>query len=222
MTAKFLLLLPALLALADEAGAQFCPPLTIEPPCCPSPCPIIDLSRLGTLVSQVQSVGQSLAAERQLAAQASAAWQAVGGVAGASSQMTGEGNWSYQRSAFAGGMPKDPLAIAQSVKASLFETAGLAAADLVSRRRARIAALQDEAAGALAFGLTRTRTLPGDKTPGPVAPAQDLRGDLAANSAARLAFLSDSIRLRQEAAAWIAPSALQNALQHGSALAAQP
>ena len=213
-------------AVTCPAGAQFCPD-PILPPCCPSPCPVFDASRVPKLLGDVETLGKAIGVDTQIIQSASQIEQSIGGAAAAASavakQVSGfAGTLSSEVTAVQAGLSVQPVDALVGIKQTLFEPANMAASSATqgsSRRSARNAAAQGEQVAALAVSLMRIQALPGispqqSQLAAATSGSQQLQGDLAANSTSRLAVYQDVGALHQLVAAWVAQRSMQSANVH--------
>lgn len=213
-------------ALASPALAQFCVIDPISPLCCPSPCPVFDPMRVPKLLADVDALGQSVGIDTQIAQTASQVGQSIGDAKVAATTMSQQlasfaGSVSSEVSAIQGGLPANPVQALASLRQSLFETAGgfSTTTQMASRLSARVAAAQGEQIGAFAVSLMRSTGLPSlaprqSQLAGAATGAQQLQGDIAANSASRLALYQDVGAIHQLVSAWVSQRAIQAGMRH--------
>ena len=212
--------------LAPPVLAQFCAIDPISPLCCPSPCPVVDSSRIPTLLEDVDILGKGLGVDAQIVQSASQIGQSVGdakAVAGVVSKQfsTFSGVLSNELTAIQTGLPTNPTQALTSLKQTLFEAApaSSSASQSFSRLSARSAAAQGEQVAALATSLMRVQALPalsqrGSQLAATALGAQQVQGDMAANATSRLLVSQDVGALHQLVSAWVAQRAMQAALVH--------
>jgi hypothetical protein len=171
----------------------------VEPPCCPSPCPIADAKRLPELASAVTAVQQLVAIEQETADTARMLQQTVGMAVALPADFT---TVAVQAARDLTQMPAAlaalPASAMQSVKQSLFQAPGavLTSSQETLLRQSRAAALSQEQVAAFVVGLQQIGMLPA--VPPISAPAAamasqsaSLRGDTATAGGARLTLLAD-------------------------------
>lgn len=201
----------ATLPFAGNTLAQpgFCLLHPVDPPCCPIPCPVGDGIRLPELAHAVDTLQQMLSSERQAATMMQTLWQGVGNIGSLPSMVRADvtqmmpgllkGQMGFQ------GMP---LAAAQSIKQTLFTTAGASqsSSDITAKQQLRSTKAAAERAEALAMGLSHIQTLPSmaqidQSTTTAATQAHQLRDDASAGAQARLAWMADTASLGQILAA---------------------
>lgn len=214
-------------ALASPALAQLCVIDPISPLCCPSPCPIFDPARIPKLLADVDALGQTIGTDAQIVQAASQVGQSIGdakAVATAMNQQSSSfaGTVSSEVSAIQSGLSVNPLQALAGLKQTLFETAAPSTStQMASRLSARTTASQGEQVGAFAVSLMRSKALSSlapqqSQLAGAVTGAQQLQGDMAANSASRLALYQDVGAVHQLVSAWVAQRSMQAATRHPS------
>ena len=190
-----------LMAVAAPSAGQLltCLVHPVEPPCCPSPCPIGDMSRLPNLSGAVTALQQMVALERQTVGAARQLQQTVG-AAGALVDSAAAVIATAMRtvSDIPAGLAMAPALAMQSVKQSMFTDPGIliSSSKTAALRQMRAAVSSGEQVAALALGMQHIAALPG--VPANAAPAAAsagqsaaLRSDSSSSSAARLAMLGD-------------------------------
>ncbi len=215
-------------ALASPALAQLCAIDPISPLCCPSPCPVFDPMRVPKLLANVDALGQTGRVGAQIVQTATQVEQSIGDAKAAAATMSQQlssfaGTMSIEVTAVQGGLSANPLQTLARLKQSLFETVGNPSTrtQMASRLAARTAAFQSEQAGAFAVSLMRSNALPilasqRSQLAGAATGAQQLQGDLAANSSTRLALYQDLTALHQLVSAWVSQRSMQAAIRHPS------
>jgi hypothetical protein len=216
------------LGLASPVLAQFCALDPISPLCCPSPCPVVDTTRVPKLLSNVETLGDAIGIDAQVIQATAQLGQSIGEAGNVASAVGGQlssfaGALSNQATVLQTGAANPARALA-GVKQSLFEPVGITSTgtQVSTRRAARMAAAQREQVAAFAVSLTRSKTLSAlasrqSQIAGMAAGTEQLQGDMAANSASRLALYQDVGAIHQLLAAWVAQRSMQAALAHPSA-----
>lgn len=216
----------ALGLLASPVLAQFCVVDPISPLCCPSPCPVFDMTRVPKLLADVETLGNAVRVDAQIIQTTTQIGQSIGdakAVAGAKSQQLSNfaGTLSSEVTAIQTGLSTNPAQALAGLKQSLFEPVGVASTgtQLATRRAARVAAAEGEQMAAFATSLMRSKALPTlapqqSQIAGTVTTTQQLQGDMAANSASRLALYQDVGAVHQLVAAWVAQRSVRAAIAH--------
>lgn len=217
----------SLLLTGSPASAIFCIADPIIPPCCPTPCPVIDAGRVSKLLADVTSLKQAFDAETQIIQSMTQLDQAIGDtkvmVTSVAKQLSAfPSTISSELTAIQSGLPTNPVAALGVIKQTMFEVSGAAQSSttqIAARNDSRIAAAQDEQASAFALSLTKSNSLLSFSSPygqlaSIVSGSDQLHVDLAANSTARLAFYQDIGGLHQLAAAWLSNRASSSAMAH--------
>ncbi len=213
-------------ALASPALAQFCAIDPISPLCCPSPCPVVDPMRVSKLLADVDALGQTVGLDTQIVQTATQIGQSIGDAKAAATAMSQQlasfaGTVPSEISTIQGGLSANPVQALASLRESLFETAGgfSTTTQMASRLSARLAAAQGEQIGAFAVSLMRSKELPSlapqqSQLAGTATGSQQLQGDIAANSASRLALYQDVGAIHQLVSAWVSQRSMQAGMQH--------
>ena len=177
-----LLLLPAV-----PAAAQFW--------ACPSPCPIVDATRLPDLLQAVQTVQQLALGESQLGAMAAAL---VRGVGAEGALFTPAVSAMPSLADMPSALSAPPLVTLSNVKQTLFQPFGTvltsSRASALQLARAGVAAVERSAAMAASAQQTAALSaLSGDtaRAASSVGQAASLRGDVSSAAAVRLLLLAD-------------------------------
>jgi hypothetical protein len=211
----------ALGVLASPALGQLCAIDPISPLCCPSPCPVFDPKRVPKLLVEADTLGQAVGIDAQIVQTATQIGQSLGDAKAVASTMNQQlsnfaGTVSSEVTAIQNGLSDNPVQTLAGLKQSLFETVGTPSTNtqLASRVSARTAAFQGEQAGAFAVSLVRSKALPSlaqqqAQLAGAATGAQQLQGDMAANSASRLALYQDVGAVHQLVSAWVSQRSMQ-------------
>ena len=215
-------------ALASPALAQLCAVDPISPLCCPSPCPIFDPMRVPKLLADVDALGQTVGIDAQIVQTTTQVGQSIGDAKAVATTMSQQlssfaGTVSSEVTAIQSGLSTSPVQMLVELKQSLFETVGTpsTSTQMANRLSARITAFQGEQAGAFAISLMRSKALPSlapqqSQLSGAATGAQQLQGDMAANSASRLALYQDIGAVHQLVAAWVSQRSMQAGIRHPS------
>jgi len=215
-----------LAALASPALAQLCAIDPISPLCCPSPCPIFDPMRVTKLVADVDTLGQAVGVDAQIVQAATQVGQSIGDAKAVAATMSRQlsnfaGTVSGEVTAVQNGLSANPVQTLTGLKQSLFETVGSpsTSTQMASRISARTTAFQGEQAGAFAVSLMRSKALPAlapqqSQLAGAATGAQQLQGDMAANSASRLALYQDVGAIHQLVSAWVSQRSMQAGIRY--------
>lgn len=219
----------ALGLLASPALAQICAVDPISPLCCPSPCPVMDMTRIPKLLADLDDLDQAVKIETQVVQTASQMKQTIGDGAAAATLVSQQassfaGTLSAEVSSIQNGLSANPVQALIGVKQVLFEpgTNSSTATQLATRLSARVAAAQEEQAAAFAVSLMRSKALSSlasqqAQLAGGATGAQQLQGDMAANSTSRLAIYQSAGAIHQLIAAWVAQRSIQAAIRHPDA-----
>lgn len=192
------------------------------PPCCPSPCPVIDPARVAKLLADVDSVKQSIALESQIVEAARQMRDSVGGAVSAAQSFGAQlsnlgGTISGELTSPQVGLPASPAAALGTIRQAFFSASGsqsTASQDLAIAQ-SRQGAVQAEEMGGYAVSLMRSAAMTSTNL-GPLAPktTQELRGDVARNSLSRLQTYQSVNRIHQLVAAWLSQRSAEAASKH--------
>jgi len=217
-----------LVGLSAAAQTGFCFLHPVDPPCCPSPCAITDIAKLVKLEGDVEIARQSIASQQQSSQILSTIALSFGNIGRLPVMPITLNGWTDEVTTPQSGLPALPTEAAQSLKQSLFDGVAVSGSNnaentstIALRRQKRVAAAAAEQVGSLALGLASLRisaagTQTGSQTNAQAAGSMNLRGDVAALGAARIAFFDDVTRFQQILAAWLALQATDSALRHGN------
>ena len=186
----------------SSAGAQ-CLLHPIEPPCCPSPCPVLDLKRLDDLNRDIAQLTQIVSAHGLADQFLQSLGQSLGQAGMRLLPIDPVELASLQQSAlYVSGFAGLPAEAAAAVRRDLLPPAQSSSAR-AQLNKLRAATAGGEAVASLALGLSRAA-----KPAGPsalivaaVQPATDLRASFASSNKARLALLGDMAAFAQTLAA---------------------
>lgn len=176
--------------------AGVCAGQSVAPPCCPSPCPIYDPTRLPALQTLAQDAVLTAGLEQQSNQTLSSIAAAVGSNLGGW-QMSLAGNFLAGPVGISA-LPADSLVL---VKQSLFEPlppASSSALDLARRDQSRAMSAATEGVAGLSLSLQHAAGLPRTAAASQTQPpATDLQGALARLAGTRLILLADLMALDQ-------------------------
>lgn len=201
LPALILMLLPATffyLMCGVAADANACAGLSVAPPCCPSPCAILDVTRSPLLQTLAQNATLLAGWEEQTNGLFGVVMAAVGSGPGGTTFPALDATWSGPAGTSAS--PTDSLV---AIKQSLFEPlppVAAAATDIARRDQARAATATTEAVAGLAIGLQHVVGLPRSASAGADSsrqPPADIHGAMDRLGGARLVMLADLAAMEQ-------------------------
>lgn len=214
-------------AASGSALAQFCAADPIVPPCCPTPCPIFDPTRVPKLLADVTNLQQVLGTDTQIVQSMTQLGQTIGDTKAAVTTVTKQlsvfpAGISSELTAIQLGLSSNPVTALGSLKLTMFEPAGGgqgSAAQIAARTTSRTAAAQQEQIGAFATSLMKSDSLPSisalqSQLVTTASSSDQLHADLASNSTSRLALYQDVGGLHQLIAAWVSQRSSVSALKH--------
>lgn len=219
--------------------AAFCAVHPINPLCCPTPCPISDSTKISDFFNEAEQAWQTVEQCRQIADRYLSLITAFGPNGPLASELRRvPGSVSGVFSTFQASTPGmlkagdlgNPRAVAEILKASLFEPNSLAAvqlSDSISRVGQRAAVVADEAVNALATGLHGYRRLTDVASDGgqqtvTASQATNVRGDLAANASVRQALVDNLGGLEELLSSWAATEATASSASHATTIGTLP
>jgi len=207
--------------------AQFCAVDPLIPPCCPTPCPILDPTRIPDLLADVTNLQQTVGAETQIVRSMTQLGQAIGDTKAAMTALSQylssfPSTISSERTAIQANLPINPVAALVSLRQSLFEPASGgqgSATQMTARAANRAVAAQQEQVGSFAASLMKSRSLPSgpllhDQLAAVASGSNQLHVDLVVNSTSRLALYQDVGSLHQLLAAWVSLRSSAASLTH--------
>ncbi len=226
-------------AIDGSLFVAFCAVHPINPLCCPTPCPVSDSVKISDFLNEAEQAWQKVAQCSQIAGQYMSlvtTFGPNGRLADDLRRLPGSVSGAFRTfqatppSLLTAGDLGNPRTVAEILKASLFEPAGSAAnslTDQVGRGGWRVATTADEAINALATGLHGYRRLSdvaGDRGQQTVAAAMatTLRGDFAANGAARQSLVDNLSGLKELLSTWVAAEATASSLAQTATLGTLP
>jgi hypothetical protein len=223
----------------DFAFAAFCAVHPINPLCCPTPCPIYDNQKIVDFLNEAEEAWQKVEQCRQITDKYISIVTTFGPNGPLVSELrraptTVSGVFSTFQASVPGMLKtrdlSNPRAVAQILKAALFEPNSLnvvTLTDRIGRVSLRVATISDEAVNALATGLHGYGRLPdvaADRGQQTVTASKsvNVRNDLAANISARQALVDNLGGLQELLSSWAAMVATASSETHATTMGVLP
>lgn len=233
-------LLPPLIlaAPAIALAAGFCVVHPLNPLCCPSPCPVVDMTKVTDFLGEAEEAWQKVEECRQVADQYASLFTTFGPSGPTATELrrlpgaVASAFASYPKTLpdlLKSGPIGDPRAMAETIKAAWFVSplSAMSVTDGGNRAQQRATAAADESLNAVATGLRGIARLTDVAVDGgqrviAASKAGDLRGDWAANTSSRQALIDNLGGLKELLSSWATAKAMGKAISQSTTMGALP